>query len=100
MLTASLTHSLTHVVGDHGLYAVFALMLVDSVFPAGSELVMVYAGALAAGTVGGQHIVVFGDRLSSHLAGYVAGSPSQARSATSSAPGSAGLSAPGRPALH
>jgi membrane protein DedA with SNARE-associated domain len=35
----------------YGVVAVFALMLVDAVFPAASELVMVYAGALASGAL-------------------------------------------------
>jgi membrane protein DedA with SNARE-associated domain len=47
---ASISATLTDFVGSHGLYAVFLLMLVDAVFPAASELVMVYGGALAAGT--------------------------------------------------
>ena len=49
MLLASLTSSLTSFVRDHGVYAVFLLMLVDAVFPAASELVMVVGGAVAAG---------------------------------------------------
>ena len=40
MLVASLSGSLTSFIGNHGLYAVFALMAVDAVFPAASELVM------------------------------------------------------------
>ena len=48
-LTASPTDALTSLIGDHGLYAVFFLMLIDAVLPAASELVMLYAGALAAG---------------------------------------------------
>jgi membrane protein DedA with SNARE-associated domain len=35
----------------YGVLAVFVLMLVDAVFPAASELVMVYAGALASGAL-------------------------------------------------
>jgi membrane protein DedA with SNARE-associated domain len=49
---ASISGSVTSAVGDHGLYAVFVLMAVDAVFPAASELVMVYAGAVAAGAFG------------------------------------------------
>ena len=68
MLTASVTSSvtsfLTSLIGDHGLYAVFVLMLVDAVLPAASELVMVYAGALAAGAFTGQNVVLFGERIS------------------------------------
>jgi membrane protein YqaA with SNARE-associated domain len=59
-------------IGDHGLYAVFALMLLDSVLPAASELVMLYAGVLASGALPGQDIVLFGHQIDSHFWGYVA----------------------------
>lgn len=36
----------------YGVVAVFVLMAVDAVFPAASELVMVYGGALASGAIG------------------------------------------------
>jgi membrane protein DedA with SNARE-associated domain len=71
-VAASVTGSLTSFVGDHGLYAVFVLMLVDAVLPAASELVMVYAGALAAGAIAGQHAVLFGERIASGLWAFVA----------------------------
>jgi membrane protein DedA with SNARE-associated domain len=35
----------------YGVVAVFVLMMIDAVFPAASELVMVYAGALASGAL-------------------------------------------------
>lgn len=63
-MLASITGSLTSFVGNHGVYAVFVLMAVDAVFPAASELVMVYAGALASGAFAGQHVVFFGSRIS------------------------------------
>jgi membrane protein DedA with SNARE-associated domain len=69
---AGVTSSLTSLIGDHGLYAVFLLMAIDAVFPAASELVMVYAGALAAGAFASQHVDLFGTRISSHLWAYVA----------------------------
>ena len=47
-------------------------MLVDSVLPAASELVMLYAGVLASGALTGQHVVLFGHRIDSHFWGYVA----------------------------
>jgi membrane protein DedA with SNARE-associated domain len=72
VLLASVSGSLTTFIGDHGLYAVFALMLIDSVLPAASELVMLYAGVLASGALSGQHVVLFGHRIDSHLWGYVA----------------------------
>ena len=48
------------------------LMAIDAVLPAASELVMVYAGALAAGAFAGQHVALFGARISSHAWAYVA----------------------------
>lgn len=71
-MVASLTSSVTTFIGDHGLYAVFVLMAVDAVFPAASELVMLYAGALAASAFSGQHVVLFGDRIDSHFWAYMA----------------------------
>jgi membrane protein DedA with SNARE-associated domain len=69
---ASVTHSITSVVGDHGLYAVFGLMAVDAVFPAASELVMVYGGALAGGAIPGSQVVLFGHPIDSSFWAYVA----------------------------
>ena len=70
-MLASVTSSITSLIGNHGVYAVFLLMAIDAVFPAASELVMLYAGALAAGAFSGQHVVLFGGRISSHPAAYV-----------------------------
>ncbi len=67
-----LVAGLTSLIGDHGVYAVFALMAVDAVLPAASELVMVYAGALAAGAFASQHVDLFGSRITSHPAAYLA----------------------------
>jgi membrane protein DedA with SNARE-associated domain len=50
-----MTAHLTHWIAAHGLVAVFVLMAVDAVLPAGGELVMLFAGALAAGAIAGQH---------------------------------------------
>ena len=76
MLSASILHAiteaLTSIIGDHGLYAVFLLMLIDAVLPAASELVMVYAGAVAAGAFTGQSVVLFGERIESDFWAYVA----------------------------
>jgi membrane protein DedA with SNARE-associated domain len=68
----AITDALTALVGDHGLYAVFALMLIDAVLPAASELVMVYAGAVAAGAFAGQNVVLFGERIDSNFWAYTA----------------------------
>jgi membrane protein DedA with SNARE-associated domain len=69
---SAITDALTRTIGDHGIYAVFLLMLVDAVFPAASELVMVYAGALAAGAFAGQNVVLFGSRIDSEPWAYLA----------------------------
>jgi len=71
VLVAGVTSTLTSLIGDHGVYAVFLLMAIDAVFPAASELVMVYAGALAAGAFAGQHVDLFGSQISSHFWGFV-----------------------------
>ena len=71
-MLASVTSSVTSFIGDYGLYAIFVLMVVDAVFPAASELVMLYGGALAAGAFSGQHVVLFGHRIDSHFWAYVA----------------------------
>jgi membrane protein DedA with SNARE-associated domain len=72
MLVGGITSSLTSLIGDYGLYAVFLLMLIDAVLPAASELVMVYGGALAASAFAGQHVTLFGDRITTHAWAYVA----------------------------
>jgi membrane protein DedA with SNARE-associated domain len=71
VLAAGITSSITSFIGNHGVYAVFVLMALDAVFPAASELVMLYAGALAAGAFPGQHVVLFGHQISSHATAYV-----------------------------
>jgi membrane protein DedA with SNARE-associated domain len=71
VLIAGVTSSLTSLIGNHGVYAVFLLMAIDAVFPAASELVMVYAGALAAGAFAGQHVTLFGHEISSHGWAYL-----------------------------
>jgi membrane protein DedA with SNARE-associated domain len=61
---ASVSSSLTSQVASHGAYAVFLLMAIDAVFPAASELVMVYAGAVAAGVFSSaHHVSVFGAKV-------------------------------------
>ena len=72
MPIAGVTATITGWIGDHGLYAVFLLMALDAVFPAASELVMVYGGALAAGAFAGQTVTLFGAELDSTAGAYVA----------------------------
>jgi membrane protein DedA with SNARE-associated domain len=70
-ILSGLTDTLTTVVGDHGLYAVFLLMLVDAVLPAASEAVMVYGGAVAAGAFAGQDVQLFGWKLHPGFEAYL-----------------------------
>ena len=67
-----ITDAITSAIGDYGLYAVFLLMLVDAVLPAASELVMLYAGALAAGAFTGQQVTLFGAEIDSSGWAYAA----------------------------
>jgi membrane protein DedA with SNARE-associated domain len=69
-ITGSLTDSITSLIGNHGVEAVFGLMVIDAVFPAFSELVMLYAGALAAGAFA-QSVVLFGHPISSRPLAYL-----------------------------
>jgi membrane protein DedA with SNARE-associated domain len=71
-ILSAITDALTELIGDHGIYAVFVLMFVDAVLPAASELVMVYAGAVAAGAFAGQSVVLFGEPIESDFWAYVA----------------------------
>jgi len=58
---ASVSSSFTSQVASHGAYAVFGLMAIDAVFPALSELVMLYAGAVGAGVfASAHHVSIFG----------------------------------------
>jgi len=68
---ASVSGSITSFVGDHGVYAVFILLAVGAVLPAASELVLLYAGALASGAFASQHVVLFGHRIDSGGWAYV-----------------------------
>lgn len=64
MLLASVSAGFTSSVANHGVYAVFGLMAIDALFPAFSELVMLYAGAVAAGAFRAAHgITLFGSRI-------------------------------------
>jgi membrane protein DedA with SNARE-associated domain len=62
---------MTSWIGHHGFWAVFALMAVDALLPVGGELTMLYAGALAAGAIAGQHALLFGHVLQTGLESYL-----------------------------
>ena len=76
LMTASIlgeiTELLTTLIGDYGLYAVFGIMMLDAVFPAASEPVMVYSGAVAAGAFAGQDTVLFGHVFEAGAPAYLA----------------------------
>ena len=73
MLVASVSSSFTSAVANHGIYAVFGLMAIDAVFPAFSELVMLYAGAVAAGAFTSAHgITLFGSSIGNGAGAFVA----------------------------
>ena len=71
-MLSELTHHITSLIGDHGLYAVFGLMAIDAVLPAASELVMVYGGALAAGAFAGRHVTLFGETIPTGFESFLA----------------------------
>ena len=72
MLIASVTSSIESFIGNHGIYAVFALMAIDAVFPAASELVLLYAGALASGAFSATHLGLFGAHIGLGSGAFVA----------------------------
>ena len=69
-----MTSQLTHWIADHGLVAVFVLMAVDAVLPAGGELVMLFAGALSAGAIAGHSGPSLGAVIAAGTLGYLTGS--------------------------
>lgn len=62
---------MTSFVGNHGLVAIFALMFVAAVFPAASEVTMIYGGALASGALAG-HVGLGSHRFGSGFSAYLA----------------------------
>jgi membrane protein DedA with SNARE-associated domain len=70
MLLASVSGSITSQIASHGVYAVFVLMAIDAVFPAASELVMLYAGAVAAGAFS-SHVSLFGASIGTGAGAFV-----------------------------
>ena len=73
MLLASVSASLTSQVAHHGVYAVFALLALGALLPAGSEVVALVGGAVAAGVLAGTDgVSVFGVHVGSGVGTYVA----------------------------
>jgi membrane protein DedA with SNARE-associated domain len=71
-LLASISSTFTEMVSHDGLLAVAVLMAVDALLPAGGGVVMLLAGALAAGVFAGHHPTLFGLDLGTGLGAYVA----------------------------
>lgn len=69
-MLASITQTITDGVVAHGVAGVFLLMAIDALLPVGGELVMVVAGAIAAGTFAGGP-TLFGSALSPGLETYL-----------------------------
>ena len=65
-----MTHTVTSWVGDHGVYAVFVLMLVGALLPAASEVTMIYAGAIASGALAAE-VTLFGHPVETPAWAYV-----------------------------
>jgi len=69
---ASITSTFESHVASQGAYAVFVLMAIDAVFPAASEIVMLYAGAVAAGVFAGtHHVSVFGAKIGYGIGAFI-----------------------------
>jgi membrane protein DedA with SNARE-associated domain len=69
---AGITSTFQSHIASQGAYAVFVLMAIDAVFPAASELVMLYAGAVAAGVfAGAHHVSLFGAKISFGIGAFI-----------------------------
>ncbi len=67
-----ITEAITSWIADYGLYAVFVLSVIDAVLPAASEVVMVYAGAVAIDAFPGQTVTFAGDPIEATVWAFVA----------------------------
>jgi membrane protein DedA with SNARE-associated domain len=71
-LVASISSTFTDAVTRDGLLAVAVLMALDALLPAAGGIVMLAAGALAAGVFAGHHPTLFGVDLGTGLGAYIA----------------------------
>jgi membrane protein DedA with SNARE-associated domain len=72
MVVASVSASFTSAVANHGVYAVFGLLALGAVFPAGSELVALVGGAVAAGAFSAATgVSIFGSHIGLGAGAYV-----------------------------
>ena len=71
-MLAGITSTFESHIATQGAYAVFILMAIDAVFPAASEIVMLYAGAVAAGVFPGtHHVSVFGAKVGYGIGAFI-----------------------------
>jgi membrane protein DedA with SNARE-associated domain len=69
---AGITSTFESHIATQGAYAVFVLMAIDAVFPAASEVVMLYAGAVAAGVFPGtHHVSLFGAKIGFGIGAFI-----------------------------
>jgi membrane protein DedA with SNARE-associated domain len=69
---AGITSTFESHIASQGAYAVFVLMAIDAVFPAASELVMLYAGAVAAGVFNSaHHVSLFGAKIGFGIGSFI-----------------------------
>lgn len=68
---AGISGQLTDAIAQHSVFAVFVLMAVDALLPVGGELIMLYAGVVAAGAISGTHATVIGIGLSTGMQSYI-----------------------------
>lgn len=71
IVLASISGSITQWISENGVYAVFALMALDALLPVGGELIMLFAGALASGSIAGHHASLLGVGLASGAESYL-----------------------------
>lgn len=71
-MLAGVTSTFESHIATQGAYAVFVLMAIDAVFPAASEVVMLYAGAVAAGVFhGAHHVSLFGAKVGFGIGAFI-----------------------------
>ncbi|MDX6442903.1 MAG: hypothetical protein QOE43_2632 [Gaiellaceae bacterium] len=71
-MLAGITSTFESHIATQGAYAVFILMAIDAVFPAASEVVMLYAGAVAAGVFPGtHHVSLFGAKVGFGIGAFI-----------------------------
>jgi membrane protein DedA with SNARE-associated domain len=69
-----MTAHLTSWIADLGLAGIFALLAIDALLPAGGELIMLFAGALAAGAISGHPASSLAAAVAAGTLGYLTGS--------------------------